>query len=171
MIARTLRPLRLVAAPRIQIATKRITPVSFRTLATESSFTPSSSQPPITTSQEIPSTPVQASPIPITEEQANTPPPAPRQLPYFVGRNQLNNLSVYQRKMRGGNLKKTLLKRGEGNMQALRNDVAEALTLSQKEVTINNVTRHIEVKVNFHTSREPLWFYTNSSLGCPCSCP
>jgi large subunit ribosomal protein L49 len=59
----------------------------------------------------------------------------------------MNHLSVYQRRQRGGSLKTTLLKKGEGNLQALREDVAQALGLTHKEVKVNNVTKHIEVKV------------------------
>jgi large subunit ribosomal protein L49 len=141
MISRTLRPLRAATAPRIPLAAQRITPISFRALATESTSTPSSSEPAVATSQslELPSIPAGPS--------GSAAPQAPRQLPYFVGRNQLHNLSVYQRKMRGGSLKKTLLKRGEGNLMALKEDVADALGLTGKEVTVNHVTKHIEVKV------------------------
>lgn len=58
----------------------------------------------------------------------------------------MDRLGIYQRRNRGGNLKKTLLKNGEGNLQALREDVARALGLTEKEVRVNNVTKHIEVK-------------------------
>jgi hypothetical protein len=60
----------------------------------------------------------------------------------------MNNMAVYERRYRGGNLKKTLLKKGEGNLQALRFDVAEALGVSEKEVRVNSVTNHIEIKVS-----------------------
>lgn len=59
----------------------------------------------------------------------------------------MNNIAVYERRDRGGNLKKTLLKKGEGNLQALRFDVAEALGLSEKDVKVNSITNHVEIKV------------------------
>lgn len=64
----------------------------------------------------------------------------------------MNNMSVYERRDRGGNLKKTLLKKGEGNLQALKFDVMEALGLTEKEVKVNNVTNHIEIKVGPRSS-------------------
>lgn len=60
----------------------------------------------------------------------------------------MNNIAVYERRDRGGSLKKTLLKKGEGNLQALRFDIAEALGLTAKEVKVNTVTNHIEIKVS-----------------------
>jgi large subunit ribosomal protein L49 len=81
-----------------------------------------------------------------TNAKADLPRP-PQLLPYYVGRNSMNNMSVYERRGRGGNLKKTLLKKGEGNLQALRFDVAAALGLTEKEVKVNTVTNHIEIKV------------------------
>lgn len=50
-------------------------------------------------------------------------------------------------------------------MQALRNDVAEALALTQKDVTINNVTKHIEIKVNSILPETPLVLYEISAWG------
>ncbi|KAI1756167.1 mitochondrial large subunit ribosomal protein-domain-containing protein [Xylaria castorea] len=83
-------------------------------------------------------------------EPATTPtvaePKAPRQLSYFVGRNNTNNLSVYNKKKRGGNYLLTMLKGGNGDLQALRQDLQEALQLPEGDVTINNRTRHIEIR-------------------------
>ncbi|KAI0458879.1 mitochondrial large subunit ribosomal protein-domain-containing protein [Xylaria acuta] len=85
-----------------------------------------------------------------TSEPATTPTPAepntPRQLPYFVARNNFKNLSVYQRDKRGGNLKITILKRGEGDLQALKQDIKDALQLPDGDVSVNGVTRHILIK-------------------------
>jgi large subunit ribosomal protein L49 len=49
---------------------------------------------------------------------------------------------------RGGNMKLTKLRRIEGDVTALRNDLREALGMDEKEVTINQLTRHIIVKVS-----------------------
>ncbi|KAI8948727.1 mitochondrial large subunit ribosomal protein-domain-containing protein [Xylaria longipes] len=73
-------------------------------------------------------------------------PIAPRQLPYFVGRNNFNNLSVYQRKKRGGNYKVTILKNGEGDLHALKQDVKDALQLPDGDISVNSVTRHIMIR-------------------------
>ncbi|KAI0862180.1 mitochondrial large subunit ribosomal protein-domain-containing protein [Xylaria cubensis] len=77
-------------------------------------------------------------------------PDAPRQLPYFVGRNNLNNLSVYHKKKRGGNLKITLLKNAEGDLQALKQDIKDALQLQDGDISINGVTRHIVIRGHKH---------------------
>jgi len=69
------------------------------------------------------------------------------QLPYFVGRNGLNNLSVYTKIKRGGNRKLTHLKNGEGDLMALKEDLKQALGLEKHEISINNVTKHIVIKV------------------------
>ncbi|KAI3325620.1 mitochondrial large subunit ribosomal protein-domain-containing protein [Xylariaceae sp. AK1471] len=71
---------------------------------------------------------------------------APPQLPYFVSRNNLNNLSVYQKKKRGGNYHVTLIKRGEGDLIALKQDIRDALQLSDSDVFVNSVTRHVTIK-------------------------
>ncbi|KAK9779571.1 putative Large ribosomal subunit protein mL49 [Seiridium cardinale] len=139
MFARTLRPLRSAIVPRIIPATRFDTPVSIRSLTTESTTT-STAPTPVSISQEIPAAPSSQSNTDVQSLQ-----PAPK-LPYYVGRNSLNNIAVYERRDRGGNLRKTLLKKGEGNLQALRYDIAEALGLTEKEVRVNNVTNHIEIK-------------------------
>lgn len=43
-------------------------------------------------------------------------------------------------------MKLTKLKRIEGDVNALRNDLREAFGVGEKEVTINQLTRHIIVK-------------------------
>ncbi|KAI0436121.1 mitochondrial large subunit ribosomal protein-domain-containing protein [Xylaria telfairii] len=73
-------------------------------------------------------------------------PNAPPQLPYFVGRNNLNNLSVYHEKKRGGNLKRTVLKKGEGDLQALKQDLRDVLQLQHGDISVNTVTRHIIIR-------------------------
>lgn len=44
-------------------------------------------------------------------------------------------------------MKLTKVRRIEGDVNALRNDLREALGMDEKEVTINQLTRHIIVKV------------------------
>ncbi|KAI1305130.1 mitochondrial large subunit ribosomal protein-domain-containing protein [Xylaria venustula] len=81
--------------------------------------------------------------VPSTIPSAKT---APRQLPYYVGRNNLNNLGVYQKRRRGGNYKLTLLKYAEGDLAALKQDIRFALRLQYDEIAINSVTNHIVIK-------------------------
>ncbi|KAH8204614.1 hypothetical protein TruAng_001243 [Truncatella angustata] len=124
MFSRTLRPLRTAAAPRTLSPFRSNVPILARSLVTESA-------PPVATSQ------------PIAQAQPTSP---AQKLPYYVGRNRMNNISVYERRDRGGSLKKTLVKKGEGNLQALKFDIAEALGLTEKDVKVNNTTNHIEIK-------------------------
>ncbi|OTB03189.1 hypothetical protein M426DRAFT_321979 [Hypoxylon sp. CI-4A] len=91
-----------------------------------------------------------------SEQSVSPPPPSsstppaesrtPAQLPYFVGRNNLNNLGVYHKSKRGGNLKLTLLKNGEGNLQALKRDIREALQLNEGDISVNSVTQHVIIR-------------------------
>ncbi|KAI1158608.1 mitochondrial large subunit ribosomal protein-domain-containing protein [Nemania serpens] len=73
-------------------------------------------------------------------------PVAPKQLPYFVGRNNLNNLAIYQKSKRGGNYKITILKRGEGDLAALKQDLKDVLQVPEDEVSVNSRTSHIVLK-------------------------
>lgn len=131
MFSKTLRPLRVAALPRAAPSRCSRLPSFARCLATQPSSTTES---PVVTAQETPAARSQV-------------PRPPQQLPYHIGRNRMNNIAVYEERARGGSLKKTLLKKGEGNLQALRFDVAEALGLTEKEVKVNNITNHIEIKV------------------------
>lgn len=54
---------------------------------------------------------------------------------------------VYTLSKRGGNMKLTKIRRIEGDVAALRTELQEALGLPQKEVVINQLTKHIIVKV------------------------
>ncbi|KAI8627202.1 mitochondrial large subunit ribosomal protein-domain-containing protein [Xylariaceae sp. FL1651] len=91
-----------------------------------------------------------ATATPVTSEPTTSPAPsetkAPSQLPYFVGRSNLNNLSVYHKKKRGGNLKLTLVKNGEGDLKALKEDIKDALKLPDGDVSVNSVTKHIVIR-------------------------
>ncbi|KAK6198417.1 hypothetical protein LQW54_010311 [Pestalotiopsis sp. IQ-011] len=141
MFARTIRTLRVAAVPRPALATRFNIPISIRSLATEST----------SATTETPALAAQLGATQFTTSSAQSTthaqsPKPPQHLPYYVGRNRMNNIAVYERRDRGGNLKKTLLKKGEGNLQALRFDVAEALGLSEKDVKVNSITNHVEIK-------------------------
>ena len=85
-----------------------------------------------------------------------TPDAATVNLPYFVDRNSLDNFGVYQKTKSGGNKKVTLVKRGQGNLQALRCDLRDALQLDDSQLYINHVTKHVVVKVRDpHPPRYP----------------
>jgi len=59
-------------------------------------------------------------------------------------------------------MKLTRLKRIEGDVNALRNDLREAFGMDEKEVTINQLTRHIIVKG--HKKPEIEKFFEGASL-------
>jgi len=67
--------------------------------------------------------------------------------PYRVNRTTTNNLPVYLLSKRGGNLKQTKVRRIEGNINVLRTDLQKALGLQDKDITINQLTQHIIVRV------------------------
>jgi large subunit ribosomal protein L49 len=85
-----------------------------------------------------------ASPI----NEGVTPPSGSAQpKPYRISLTPSKQYPVYTLKKRGGNMKLTKLRRIEGDVNALRTELQEALGLEQKEVVINQLTRHIIVKV------------------------
>lgn len=46
-------------------------------------------------------------------------------------------------------MKVTMVKKGEGNLQALKHDIKKFLKLNDDEVAVNSVTRHIVLKVSY----------------------
>jgi large subunit ribosomal protein L49 len=85
-----------------------------------------------------------SSPVPPPPAQAATP---AKPKPYRITLTPSKNLPVYTLAKRGGNMKLTKVRRIEGDVTALRNDLRAALELDEKEVTINQLTRQIIVKV------------------------
>ncbi|KAK5135030.1 hypothetical protein LTR08_005690 [Meristemomyces frigidus] len=67
-------------------------------------------------------------------------------LPYFVTRSPSNELPIYTLKKRGGNLKMTRVKKVDGQVEALRTALVEALGLPEKECSVNPITRHVMMK-------------------------
>ncbi|KAH9993882.1 mitochondrial large subunit ribosomal protein-domain-containing protein [Xylariaceae sp. FL0662B] len=87
--------------------------------------------------------------LPSSTPAVGTTPKEPQkvtQLPYFVGRNNLENYGVYQKRKRGGNLKLTVLKKAEGDLQALKQDIRDTLQLRDSDVSLNSVTNHIVIR-------------------------
>ncbi|KAN0101880.1 Mitochondrial large subunit ribosomal protein (Img2) domain containing protein [Hyaloscypha variabilis] len=82
-------------------------------------------------------------PVPPPPPQATTP---AQQKPYRVTLTPSKNYPIYTLAKRGGNMKLTKLRRIEGDVNALRNDLRQALGVDEKEVTINQLTKHIIVK-------------------------
>ncbi|KAK1767377.1 mitochondrial large subunit ribosomal protein-domain-containing protein [Phialemonium atrogriseum] len=74
---------------------------------------------------------------------------APVSRPYFVSRTPSKNLPVYQDAKRGGNLKMTYLKKVEGDAQALKQNLAEQLSLRPDQIRLNPVTGHIQISGHF----------------------
>ncbi|KAI1249015.1 hypothetical protein MGN70_008622 [Eutypa lata] len=145
MFLRSIRPFtKAPSASFIQTPTRFVLPIRVRSFATATIET----DPPSSTSTEEESSPLSSSSFETTTAASSTftTPTPPRQLPYFVERNPFNNFGVYQQKKRGGNLKVTLLKKGAGDLVALKNDLIDALQLRAEEVSINNVTKHIMLK-------------------------
>lgn len=71
-------------------------------------------------------------------------------LPYFVRRTPSNQLPVYLVTKAGGTKRQTKIQKTEGNLEALRADLSEAL--GPADVTINRLNGHILVKVRVANS-------------------
>ncbi|KAI1499065.1 mitochondrial large subunit ribosomal protein-domain-containing protein [Biscogniauxia marginata] len=144
MLFRTLRPLTRASAPLSTIPTTRfLLPACARFLTTSITTTDE----PIDEFEHAPEPANISYSEPVSPPTPSEPEPSPpRQLPYYVGRNSLDNFGVYLKKKRGGNLKLTLLKNGEGNLQALKRDVKDALQLPEGDVSVNSVTGHIVIR-------------------------
>ena len=69
-------------------------------------------------------------------------------LPYHVHRTASQQLPVYLLAKRGGNLHQTRIRKIDGSIMDLRNDLQQALGLEVDHITINQLTRHIIIKVH-----------------------
>jgi large subunit ribosomal protein L49 len=79
---------------------------------------------------------------------SNTPKPVVPTESYFVRRTSPGNLPVYHTKKRGGNLRETKIRKIEGNIMVLRDQLQKALGVESKEVNINPLTHDIIIKVS-----------------------
>ncbi|KAF8857033.1 hypothetical protein BDZ45DRAFT_691219 [Acephala macrosclerotiorum] len=70
----------------------------------------------------------------------------PKVYTYRITRTPSNNYPIYTLSKRGGNMKLTKIRRIEGDANALRRDLVVALGLEEKEVVVNQLTRHVVVK-------------------------
>lgn len=66
-------------------------------------------------------------------------------LPYFISRTENNNLPVYQEYKEGGNKLQVRIRRVEGNLQFLKNQIEEAFQM-KGGVRINPLAGHVIVK-------------------------
>lgn len=71
----------------------------------------------------------------------------PLQLPYYVYRTSSQQLPVYQIAKRGGNLHQTRIRKINGDVRKLRDDIQKALELKEGSIAINSITGHITIKV------------------------
>lgn len=88
-----------------------------------------------------------------------TPPP----LPYYVYRTASQQLPVYQIAKRGGNLHQTRIRKINGDVKKLRDDIQKALELKEGNIAINSITGHITIKV---FSRRAQYFITGPKVLC-----
>lgn len=85
-----------------------------------------------------------ASPAPATSAAIDA-----AQLTYRVNRTPSQQLPIYLLAKRGGNLKQTRLRKIEGDIAKLKQDLQKALgIIEDKEIQINQLTKHIIIKVS-----------------------
>ncbi|KAI4111340.1 MAG: hypothetical protein LQ339_000539 [Xanthoria mediterranea] len=78
-----------------------------------------------------------------------SPPPVPditQPLPYHIHRTPSQQLPVYQLAKRGGNLLLTRLRKIDGDIAKLKEELQQALGLKQEQISINQLTKHIIIK-------------------------
>lgn len=140
-----LRPLALPKASTFQ-----------RFLSTSSSSStlsnPSTTSPPLSLSTRSTQNPA---PSPFTSSSAAITKAASSPLPYRVNRTPTANLPVYLLAKRGGNLKQTKLRKIEGDISALRMQLRDALKLDDKDIVINQLTKHIIIRVSCDNIHKP----------------
>lgn len=101
-------------------------------------------------------------PIPAPTTTTTTPPTpsepsSTRTEPYHVTRTPSHQLPIYLLAKRGGNLHQTRVKKIEGDIAALRRELQLALVIAEEDIKINQLTRHIIIKVR-------------AELTGPCAC-
>lgn len=96
----------------------------------------------ITTPPPPPPLATQPSPQPKSQPSINLPP-----LPYHVHRTASQKLPIYHLAKRGGNLHQTRVRKIEGDVERLRDEIRIALGLKEEHVVINRLTGNIIVKV------------------------
>lgn len=93
--------------------------------------------------------------ITVTDQVKNSPPQVAitleeatlRPLSYHVHRTASQQLPVYHLAKRGGNLHQTRVRKIDGDIKALKDDLQRALSIKEEHIVINQLTRHIIIKV------------------------
>ena len=83
-----------------------------------------------------------SSPTSAATGSSNFPP-----LPYHVHRTASQKLPIYHLAKRGGNLHQTKIRKIEGDVEKLKDEIRTALDLKEELVVINHLTGHIIIKV------------------------
>ncbi|BFZ59119.1 54S ribosomal protein img2, mitochondrial [Saitoella coloradoensis] len=99
---------------------------------------------PFSTSLVQRNAPVVPTPEPVPESEVKL-----VQYPYYVRRTASNQIPVYSDYKRGGNLLQTLIRKIEGDHQALLAEVQEKFNIDKKDIKINPVTKHIVIKGHY----------------------
>lgn len=68
-------------------------------------------------------------------------------LPYHVHRTASQELPIYHLAKRGGNLQQTRIRKIEGDIVKLRDELQTTLKLKKEHVVINQITGHVLLKV------------------------
>ncbi|KAL2258972.1 hypothetical protein VTK26DRAFT_7512 [Humicola hyalothermophila] len=94
--------------------------------------------------------PPSSSSSPTQSARTATPPPTPPtesagRPPYLVTRTASNNFRVYHLAKRGGNKKLTVIKKVEGDRQALRSMLSQHLKVAEHAIKVNSLTGHVTV--------------------------
>jgi len=67
-------------------------------------------------------------------------------LAYYVGRTPSQQLPIYHAARRGGSLHQTLVKKIQGDIKALKEELQDTLNLEDKHITINHLNNSIIIK-------------------------
>ncbi|KAF2717883.1 hypothetical protein K431DRAFT_254447, partial [Polychaeton citri CBS 116435] len=67
-------------------------------------------------------------------------------LSYFVTRTPSRELPIYNLRKRGGNMLLTRVKKIDGDVEALKDELRSVLSLGEKEAVVNKLTRHVVLR-------------------------
>ena len=84
---------------------------------------------------------------PAIKSSAQGDPAALSPLPYHVHRTASQKLPIYHLAKRGGNLHQTRIRKIQGDVEKLREELVASLALKEETVVINRLTGHIIIKV------------------------
>ncbi|KAH6721195.1 mitochondrial large subunit ribosomal protein-domain-containing protein [Leptodontidium sp. MPI-SDFR-AT-0119] len=118
----------LGVTPSLTVSQLRNSSTSTSSSPTTSTLSPSSTAAPTSTPTPTPASP--ASPL----------------KPYLLLRTPSNKLPIYHLSKRGGNKKLTRVRKIEGDVNMLRQDLQKELGMGEKDVVVNQLTRQVIVK-------------------------